>query len=148
MFHNTNNVLLSLVIGTAVVLEGVQGFAPHSGFAATSTHSRRNTARFVAVDPTMVLPNGAVTEEPTAWDCVEVPACDEQVCRTSLDVRIHGNWYDLSGKQFLHMCCLLRDISIVLHSTVSSHSNTIISLCYDNSNAMLYTIYYNFLMCI
>ena len=39
----------------------------------------------------------------TAWECdedavcVQVPACDDQICRTSLDVRIHGEWYDLSG---------------------------------------------------
>jgi hypothetical protein len=39
----------------------------------------------------------------TAWECDEdancvvVPACDEEKCRTSLDVRIHGEWYDLSG---------------------------------------------------
>lgn len=45
----------------------------------------------------------AATEEPTTWECdddaqcVEVPACDEEACRTSLDVRIHGEWYDLSG---------------------------------------------------
>jgi hypothetical protein len=41
--------------------------------------------------------------EMTAWECdedaicVQVPACDDQICRTSLDVRIHGEWYDLSG---------------------------------------------------
>ncbi len=41
----------------------------------------------------------------TAWECddeancVQVPACDEEACRTSLDVRIHNKWYDLSGKQ-------------------------------------------------
>jgi hypothetical protein len=29
---------------------------------------------------------------------VQVPACDEAACRTSLDVRIHNKWYDLSGK--------------------------------------------------
>jgi fatty acid desaturase len=45
---------------------------------------------------------------PTAWDCdkdancAEVPACDEQACRTSLDVRIHGKWYDLSGWRKAH----------------------------------------------
>ena len=44
------------------------------------------------------------TEEPTSWECdedaqcVEVPACNDEECRTSLDVRIHGEWYDLSGK--------------------------------------------------
>lgn len=46
-------------------------------------------------------PNGP--QEPTTWDCndeaecVVVPACDDQQCRTSLDVRIHGEWYDLTG---------------------------------------------------
>jgi len=39
----------------------------------------------------------------TTWECdeeaqcVEVPACDDEQCRTSLDVRIHGEWYDLTG---------------------------------------------------
>mmetsp|Transcript_18947 Transcript_18947/g.39219 ORF Transcript_18947/g.39219 Transcript_18947/m.39219 type:complete len:502 (-) Transcript_18947:67-1572(-) len=44
------------------------------------------------------------TKSPQAWDCTDdlevctqVPACDDQECRTSLDVRIHGKWYDLSG---------------------------------------------------
>ena len=43
------------------------------------------------------------TEGPTTWECdedaecVEVPACDDEGCRTSLDVRIHGEWYDLTG---------------------------------------------------
>lgn len=42
------------------------------------------------------------------WDCdeeancVEVPACDEEACRTTLDVRIHGEWYDLSGWRKAH----------------------------------------------
>lgn len=35
-------------------------------------------------------------------ECVEVPACDEEKCRTSLDVRIHGEWYDLSGWRKAH----------------------------------------------
>lgn len=47
-------------------------------------------------------------EEPTVWECddeancVEVAACDEEKCRTSLDVRIHGTWYDLSGWRKAH----------------------------------------------
>lgn len=49
-----------------------------------------------------------VSVGPTAWQCdeeavcVEIPACDEQICRTSLDVRIHGKWYDLSGWRAAH----------------------------------------------
>jgi len=45
----------------------------------------------------------------TAWECdddleqcVQVPACDELECRTSLDVRIHDKWYDLSGWRKAH----------------------------------------------
>jgi len=34
--------------------------------------------------------------------CVEVDACDEVQCRTSLDVRIHGTWYNLSGWRKAH----------------------------------------------
>eukprot|EP00586_Coscinodiscus_wailesii_P014166 CAMPEP_0172506006 /NCGR_PEP_ID=MMETSP1066-20121228/191078_1 /TAXON_ID=671091 /ORGANISM="Coscinodiscus wailesii, Strain CCMP2513" /LENGTH=467 /DNA_ID=CAMNT_0013282847 /DNA_START=189 /DNA_END=1592 /DNA_ORIENTATION=+ len=47
-------------------------------------------------------------KSPTAWECdedakcVEVPACDEEACRTTLDVRIHGTWYDLSGWRKAH----------------------------------------------
>jgi len=47
-------------------------------------------------------------ELPTSWECdddascVEVAACDEQECRTSLDVRIHGQWYDLAGWRKAH----------------------------------------------
>jgi hypothetical protein len=46
--------------------------------------------------------------QPTTWQCddeavcVEVAACDDQVCRTSLDVRVHGKWYDLSGWRAAH----------------------------------------------
>lgn len=49
------------------------------------------------------------TKAPTSWECdddltecKEVPACDEEACRTSLDVRIHGEWYDLSGWRKAH----------------------------------------------
>mmetsp|Transcript_16402 Transcript_16402/g.23937 ORF Transcript_16402/g.23937 Transcript_16402/m.23937 type:complete len:355 (-) Transcript_16402:175-1239(-) len=52
--------------------------------------------------------NGAVNGQPKAYDCdedancVEVNACDEEMCRTTLDVRIHGEWYDLSGWRKAH----------------------------------------------
>ncbi len=67
-----------------------------------------SAARFsTMLDKTDTEPNtdqDALSEMPTAWECneeaecAEVPACDEVNCRTSLDVRIHGKWYDLSGK--------------------------------------------------
>lgn len=66
----------------------------------------RNTATRLrvgtALEPTTV--NGDATAKPMGWECnedaecVEVPLCDENECRTSLDVRIHGDWYDLSGE--------------------------------------------------
>jgi fatty acid desaturase len=50
-----------------------------------------------------------VDGDPTTWksdeallNCVQVPACNDQVCRTSLDVRIHGKWYDLTGWRKAH----------------------------------------------
>ena len=70
------------------------------------------SARFsTVVEPPPTITNGATYEEsnmPTAWECnedaecVEVPACNEEDCRTSLDVRIHSDWYDLSGWRKAH----------------------------------------------
>jgi hypothetical protein len=57
------------------------------------------------LDPSSMMNTGVGgAVAPSGWECdeeancVEVPACDDKVCRTSLDVRIHGKWYDLSGK--------------------------------------------------
>jgi hypothetical protein len=58
-------------------------------------------------EPTVLAPNGAFEQE-TTWECDEdancvvVPACDDNECRTSLDVRLHGTWYDLSGWRKAH----------------------------------------------
>merc|ERR1740130_1797940 len=35
-------------------------------------------------------------------DCKQVAECDEEKCKTSLDVRIHGDWYDLTGWRKAH----------------------------------------------
>lgn len=57
---------------------------------------------------TMKEKGGKGDETRKSWDCdeeavcTEVEACDEQQCRTSLDVRIHGTWYDLSGWRKAH----------------------------------------------
>jgi hypothetical protein len=57
---------------------------------------------------TTVVPN-IEDNVPTTWDCnddasvcIEVPACNDEYCRTSLDVRIHNVWYDLSGWRKAH----------------------------------------------
>lgn len=79
--------------------------------AFTTPHaSRTSVSRFqssVAAD--IPVTNGKVKDiENVAWDCdedancVQVEACDDKECRTSLDVRIHGTWYDLSGWRKAH----------------------------------------------
>ena len=68
----------------------------------TTTSTDGNTPPIVASDL------DDLSKEPTAWECndeaecVVVPACDEEDCRTSLDVRVHGTWYDLSGWRKAH----------------------------------------------
>lgn len=78
-----------------------------------------STARFsTVVEPTTTTTTSSSSSSieiiegeekiPTAWECnedaecVEIPACDEEVCRTSLDVRIHNTWYNLSGWRKAH----------------------------------------------
>lgn len=72
--------------------------------------TKRNLRLYVsAIDPPVVngIPKDSNGEQ-SGWECdenaecVEVPLCDDKECRTSLDVRIHGNWYDLSGWRKAH----------------------------------------------
>jgi len=76
-----------------------------NAFTVPANSKLSRTLLHVATTPENI--NGV--KEPTAWECdddliecKEVPACDELSCRTSLDVRIHGNWYDLSGWRKAH----------------------------------------------
>lgn len=86
---------------TALLLTptSVSGFAPSSPL----TLRPATTGLSVASIPNVVNGDSSSVSAPTAYDCDEeancvvVDACDEEVCRTSLDVRIHGEWYDLSG---------------------------------------------------
>jgi len=93
------------LMGIALVGTASAFSTPHQRIATPFT-----TARFssVAEAPTT---NGATAEEsemPVAFECneeaecVEVPVCDEEECRTTLDVRIHSTWYDLSGWRKAH----------------------------------------------
>ena len=101
--NNLSAFLLSaaLVVGT----NNVDAFVP--------------TGRVSVARPSLIKPIYASTLEaptvedstkaPSTWECDddltecrEVPACDEEECRTSLDVRIHGEWYDLSGWRKAH----------------------------------------------
>lgn len=73
--------------------------------------SPKATSRVFSTAAPQIPTNGLVANgdgAPTTWDCddeancVEVPACDEESCRTSLDVRIHSKWYDLTGWRKAH----------------------------------------------
>lgn len=74
--------------------------APHRWTAPTPRSSHNIQAS--------TLNPPSTTNEPLAWECDEdaqckqVPACDEEGCRTTLDVRIHNTWYDLSGWRKAH----------------------------------------------
>jgi hypothetical protein len=90
MFNRSTALLLLVVSGSSV-----DAFTPSKLASIRSTVS---TLRSTTLEPKV---NNA--PELTTWECdddiqcVEVPACDEEGCRTSLDVRIHGEWYDLTG---------------------------------------------------
>lgn len=92
--------LLSLLV---LASSFCHGFTFHSSPRARLIRARpssSNTRLQVSASTPLVSNNST---EATAWECdedancVQVPACDEQECRTSLDVRIHNKWYDLSG---------------------------------------------------
>lgn len=88
-------------------ISSVGAFSPPSPRAAAASPSVATTQKnMVATAPPMPgTANGSGSSEaPLGWECddeancVQVPACDEEACRTSLDVRIHNEWYDLSGE--------------------------------------------------
>lgn len=91
------------VLAVLAITASSEAFVPYSlvnRLAGTSaTAWKAATIDDIAV-------NGA--KDLTTWECdeeaqcVEVPACDEETCRTSLDVRIHGEWYDLTGWRKAH----------------------------------------------
>jgi len=70
--------------------------------------NRLVTLKSTTLEPETKTPVLSNTTGLSSWQCdeeavcVEVPACDEEQCRTSLDVRIHDTWYDLSGWRKAH----------------------------------------------
>ncbi len=87
--------VLSLLATAATTSEA---FVPSS---LVNRMIKTKTSHWKAATLDETTTNGA--KEITTWECdeeaqcVEVPACDDETCRTSLDVRIHGEWYDLTG---------------------------------------------------
>jgi acyl-lipid Delta6-acetylenase / acyl-lipid (9-3)-desaturase len=118
--------MLNLLTASFGCLMAVNAFTlqrPHVAFTAPSSLARRRlsassatTALWSTIAPppprvangTSTAGSSTSSDQPTAWECDEdaqcvlVPACDEEVCRTSLDVRIHNKWYDLSGWRKAH----------------------------------------------
>ena len=85
-------------------LSGAVGVLILASVSALQPPRPQSALKATTLDPGTFVNGGAVA--PSGWECdeeancVEVPACDDQVCRTSLDVRIHGKWYDLSGTYY------------------------------------------------
>eukprot|EP00543_Licmophora_paradoxa_P010954 CAMPEP_0202476512 /NCGR_PEP_ID=MMETSP1360-20130828/93461_1 /ASSEMBLY_ACC=CAM_ASM_000848 /TAXON_ID=515479 /ORGANISM="Licmophora paradoxa, Strain CCMP2313" /LENGTH=375 /DNA_ID=CAMNT_0049103723 /DNA_START=172 /DNA_END=1296 /DNA_ORIENTATION=+ len=91
---------LSIALSLVSICSALQPPAPRS------TKQPLRAATTTSLNPPST--STTTTTTPSAYDCdenancVEVDACDEQSCRTSLDVRIHGTWYDLSGWRKAH----------------------------------------------
>lgn len=84
-------------------ISSVGAFSPPSSKAGAAITQKNMVATAPPMPGTANGANGG-SEAPLGWECddeancVQVPACDNEGCRTSLDVRIHGEWYDLSGE--------------------------------------------------
>lgn len=107
----------SKAITSLLLVAGTQAFtapSPKLNNHHFQIRSSTSSSRFMAstLEPpsttTSTTAGSAESMNPKAWDCdedvncVQVDACDEEICRTSLDIRIHGEWYDLSGWRKAH----------------------------------------------
>ena len=104
--HNMNYQRVTLAALLAVSgseISSVGAFSPPSSKAGAAITQKNMVATAPPMPGTANGANGG-SEAPLGWECddeancVQVPACDDEGCRTSLDVRIHGEWYDLSGE--------------------------------------------------
>lgn len=83
----------------------VKAFMSPSSALKNTPKTREN---FVQLDSAVVAGDVNGLADQKAWECdeeancVQIDACDENECRTTLDVRIHGEWYDLSGWRKAH----------------------------------------------
>ena len=83
---------------------------PQTGSLTGGRRPNNKAWRVSQLDPPITKPVDEMSngKEATSWECddeancVEVAACDDEECRTSLDVRIHGQWYDLAGWRKAH----------------------------------------------
>ena len=106
----TKTTLAVLATSTLLWDNKVYAFAPISPSTTRAYAARSSSKATTGIFQSTIAANGEVNvngasnPNPTAWDCdeeancVQVEACDEIECRTTLDVRIHNVWYDLSGE--------------------------------------------------
>lgn len=127
-YHRATLAVFLAVSGNGI--SSVSAFSPPSPRAAAAPPSVATTTQknMVATAPPMPgTANGgsSSSDAPLGWDCddeancVQVPACDEEACRTSLDVRIHNEWYDLSGESAL--CIFLMGLLMPHHQQRAVH---------------------------
>ena len=118
--HSSSVLLLPALASSAVAfMHPKLTSLPQAAGSLTRGRRPNDKAWKVSVsDPPMTKPvggeqnnnnnNNEQQQQQTTWNCddeancVEVAACDEEECRTSLDVRIHGEWYDLAGWRKAH----------------------------------------------
>jgi acyl-lipid Delta6-acetylenase / acyl-lipid (9-3)-desaturase len=110
MVQRLNSIHILAIAGASILSEQyADSFTPLVASNRNVLQQKKSiqplTTRYsTVVDPSTTIANGlSQPDQPTVYECddeincVLVPACDEQECRTSLDVRIHNVWYDLSG---------------------------------------------------
>ena len=110
--HSRSVLLLPVLASSAVAfMQPKLTSLPQSGSLTRGRRPNDKAWKVSLSDPPMTKPqnnNGKAEDEATTWNCddeancVQVAACDEEECRTSLDVRIHGQWYDLAGWRKAH----------------------------------------------